>query len=217
MGVGHIVKHGRHAAGHQKKLQRIQNQRHAARQSAHHAFGGRHDVGSNAQTHTQQQRTQGDRRPVNEHALPKRPGRAHAPDAVERAVNGEYQSQRRAQQHGKPGHTQFIGLASELVEVAQHLARNIVWHQAFYQPLLQHILKLGEHRKRGEYRQRDRNKGHQSNGGGKSEATGSQAQTVFPKPLAQGVDSLKPRDMGGVLKPTLETLKCLHAAMMPPT
>jgi hypothetical protein len=153
----------------------------------HQPARGRQRIRGQRQAGAQQQRAQRDGGPVDQHALAQRPQTAHAPDVVERTVDGEDQRQRGGQQHGKTPPPQPVGLGRELREVAQHLARDVVGHQALDQPALQHILQLAEHGEGREHGQRHRNEGHQRQDGGEGQAAGRQAQAVFTEALAQGV------------------------------
>ena len=179
MGIGHISEHSRHTRRHQHKLQHIQQKRHPAGQHAYDALRKRDCIRGHAQAQRQQERPQCDGSPIKHDALGERPGLAHPPDVVERAVYGEHQCQRGTQQRRKPHHAQLAGLARKLVQVTQYLAGDVVGHQAFNQPLLQHVLELGKHGKGREDSQRYGDEGHQRNGGGKGQAAGGETQTVF--------------------------------------
>jgi hypothetical protein len=110
---------------------------------------------------------------------------AHPPNGIQGAVDGEHQRDRRKQQGHKTQKAQAAGLAGELGQIAQHLARNAVWNQAFHQPALQHRLKLAKQGKGCEHRQGHRQQRHQGNRGGEGQSTCGLAQAVIPKALAQ--------------------------------
>ena len=160
MGVGHVAKQGRHGPGMQQKLQTVEEPGAQARQGAatgqqrQHLRGGRQTAG-------QQQGAQGDGAPVNQQPLRQRSALPHPPDAIERAIDGGDQGQYGESQHRQAHRSQSTGLAGELGQIAQHLAGNVLRHQAFDQPGLQRALQLGKHRKGGEDGQHDGEKRHQ--------------------------------------------------------
>jgi len=136
---------------------------------------------------------QRDGRPVDEHPLRERPRRAHAPDVVECLVDREDQRDGGDQQHDQARDAQAAGLARELVQVAQHLPRDVVGNQALDEPALQPALHLREHREDGEQRQRHREERHHRDGGREGQAAGREAEPVFAKTLAQHRCGVAPR------------------------
>ena len=212
VGVGHVVVERGQAAGQRNKLQRVNDELQQRCRRARSAAGKRQQIRRGGQTGAQQQGPQRDGGPVNQHTLRKRPRLAHAPDAVERAVNRQHHGNRGDHQHSQTGHTQPAGLARKLRQVAQHLARNAVGNQALDQPGLQGTLQLGKHRKGREDGQRHREKRHQRNRGGEGQAAGRQAQMVLAKAVAQRDRGVPPREFRKVSQYLLH----IHAGIMPP-
>ncbi len=183
--VGHVVINSSEAARNQHELGGVEHQPHAPGQGTTAAARGPHKVRGDAQTRGDQQRPQRDGRPVDQQALPEGAWPAHAPDGVERAVDGEHQAECREEQHREAGPAQATRASGKLREITQHLARDVVRDQAFHQPLLQHVLELGKHRKRCEQRQRHGQQRYQGDGGGKRQAAGGETQAVLAEALAQ--------------------------------
>ena len=183
--VGHVAVQRGQAGRQQEEFEDIEQHLHRPGHGGNQPARCRDHIGADAQAGAQQQRPQRHDRPVDQHPLAERPRPLDAPDAVERAVDGQHQRQRRDEQHPQADRAQPAGLARELRQVAQHLPGDRVRDQALHQPGLQGALQLAEHRKRREHRQRHREERHQRHRGGEGEAAGRQAQPVLAEPLAQ--------------------------------
>ena len=94
MRVRNVVEETGHAGGEQRELERVEQERDAAGHRADESLRRRDRIRGDAQAQAEQQRPEGDRGPVDEHALRDRPRRANAPDRIERAVDGEHQRER---------------------------------------------------------------------------------------------------------------------------
>jgi hypothetical protein len=192
----------RQGGSEQHDLHDVEQHADTARHRADQATRGGDRIGGDGQAGGEQQRAERDGGPVDHHPLGQRTRPLHAPDAVERAVDREHQRERRHQQRRQPGHAQPARLARELREVAEHLARDRIRHQAFHQPALQAVLQLAEHRERGEHRQRHGEKRHQRDGGGEGQAARGEAEPVLAEALAERQRGGLPREgreVGGEL------------------
>ena len=190
--VGHIVVEPGHACGQHHELYGIKDKSQAAGQCIDQALGRRHHIGRQHQAKAQQQRPQRDGSPVNQHPLAQRPQLAHAPDVVERAVDGQDQRKGRDHQDGEADQAQLTGLGGELREIAQHLARNGLGNQAVHQPALQHLLRLAKDREGREQGQRHGKKRHQRQQRCESKTAGGHAQTVFLEARQQHLGRVVP-------------------------
>ena len=200
-GEGHIKVQTAHAGGQHQELETVEQPTGGARQHVHHIPRGRDHIGRQGQTAAQQQRPQGDGRPVQQDPLRNRPLALDPPDLAQGALNRHHQEHRRKQHHGQASRAQTAGLARELRQVTEPLPGNAFGHQPLDQPALNRVLELAKHRKRRKNRQCHRKQGHQRQHGGEGERTGAHAQTRFAKPLGQDSTHLAPRKNRQLLPP----------------
>jgi hypothetical protein len=93
----------------------------------------------------------------------------------------------------RPAMPEAARLACELVQVAEHLARDVVGDQALDEPALQAALHLGEHGEHGEEGQRHREERDHRDGGREGQAAGRQPEAVFTETLPQHRCGVAPR------------------------
>ncbi len=135
--VRHIVEEPGHRGGHQRELEHVQHEPHAAGQALHDALRRRERVRRHREAHAERERPERDGGPVDEHALRDRPRRAHAPDGIERAVDRQHQRDRRQHEHDEADAAEALRLGGELVERRQHRARDGVGHERLQEVLLE--------------------------------------------------------------------------------
>ena len=91
-----------------------------------------------------------------------------------------------------PGYTQLVGLFTELRQVAQHLAGNVVGDQALNQPALQRTLQFRKHREGRKNSQCHSKKRYKCDRGCKGQTAGCQAHVVFTEAVTQSKRSAAP-------------------------
>ena len=203
-GIGHIEIQAADAQHQQHELEAVEQPAQPARQHIDHAARGGGHIGGDGNAGPQQQRPQRHGRPVKNQALLQGPGVFHPPDLPEGALDGDHQGQCGQEHRHQTDRAQTAGLARELGQVTQHLARDALGHQALDQPALDGVLEFAKERKGREHRQPHREQGNQGQHGGEGQRTRAHAQPRFAKAAVEHAAHLAPGEFGQLLPPSTQ-------------
>ena len=177
--TGHRVAHTYRPVGHGEIQQRQRRTGQRNRRELDHRHVGvgyalgpprrrAHQPRTQRQAATHQQGADGNQRPINQHALQHRPLTAHAPDVVERIVDGDQQHDGGDRQKHDAHRRQLGGIVDKLLGVFfDQLGR--FRHDIVEDEILDHVRHAVKHRKRRQQRHRHGNNWHQRQQGGKGQ------------------------------------------------